>query len=135
MDLPGPAAVGEALAARAAHPALGYTGCDPRGRDLVADWYLSRHGVRVDPDWVMLLPVGPRTAVRLLLDALAAERDDHPGPVLLPRPSTAASPPPAAPPGFPARRCRLNCGPTATGCPQPSSGSGPAGQAAPPPCC
>ncbi|MEV4611273.1 aminotransferase class I/II-fold pyridoxal phosphate-dependent enzyme [Kitasatospora sp. NPDC049258] len=69
MDLPGPPAVGAALAARAGHGAFGYTVCDPGGRRLVADWYRRRHGVEVDPDWVMLLPFGPRTAVRLLLEA------------------------------------------------------------------
>ncbi|MFJ1702676.1 aminotransferase class I/II-fold pyridoxal phosphate-dependent enzyme [Kitasatospora sp. NPDC088346] len=69
MDLPGPPAIGEALAARARHGAFGYTVCDPGGRRLVADWYRRRHAVEVDPDWVMLLPFGPRTAVRLLLEA------------------------------------------------------------------
>ncbi|WP_377272445.1 MalY/PatB family protein [Peterkaempfera sp. SMS 1(5)a] len=83
MDLPGPAVVAEALTARMGHPALGYTVCDPRGRELVADWYRARHDVPVDPDWVLLLPFGPRTAVRLLLEAL---RDRVRGPVLLPTP-------------------------------------------------
>ncbi|WP_033822387.1 aminotransferase class I/II-fold pyridoxal phosphate-dependent enzyme [Kitasatospora sp. MBT63] len=69
MDLPGPPAIGAALAARAGHRAFGYTVCDPDGRQLVAEWYRRRHGVVVDPDWVMLLPFGPRTAVRLLLEA------------------------------------------------------------------
>ncbi|MFJ6216023.1 MalY/PatB family protein [Streptomyces sp. NPDC092296] len=86
MDLPGPPAVGAALAARVAHPALGYTVPDPRDRELVAAWYLARHGVAVDPDWVLLLPFGPRTAVRLLLETLLAAADRPPGPVLLPTP-------------------------------------------------
>ncbi|MFC8451108.1 aminotransferase class I/II-fold pyridoxal phosphate-dependent enzyme [Kitasatospora sp. NPDC057223] len=81
MDLPGPPAVAGALAARAAHRAYGYTLCDPRGRDLVARWYRARHSVDVDPDWVMLLPFSPRTALRLLLAAL-----DPAGPVLFPSP-------------------------------------------------
>lgn len=68
MDLPGPPAIATALAARARHPAYGYTVCDPRGREIVADWYRRRHGVEVDPDWVMLLPFSPRTALRLLLE-------------------------------------------------------------------
>ncbi|MER8182041.1 aminotransferase class I/II-fold pyridoxal phosphate-dependent enzyme [Kitasatospora sp. NPDC094015] len=71
MDLSGPPAVGAALAARAGHRAFGYTVCDPGGRQLVAAWYRRRHGVEVDPDWVLLLPFGPRTAVRLLLEAAA----------------------------------------------------------------
>lgn len=69
MDLPGPAAIGAALAARARHPAYGYTLPDPDGRELVADWYRRRHAVSIDPAWVLLLPFGPRTALRLLLDA------------------------------------------------------------------
>ncbi|MQS15198.1 aminotransferase class I/II-fold pyridoxal phosphate-dependent enzyme [Streptomyces kaniharaensis] len=70
MDLPGPPAVAEALERRARHRAYGYTACDPAGRELVARWYRSRHGVEIDPDWVLLLPFGPRTAVRLLLEAV-----------------------------------------------------------------
>ncbi len=81
MDLPGPPAVARALAARAAHRAYGYTVCDPRGRDLVSHWYRTRHGVTVDPAWVMLLPFSPRTAVRLLLETLTPA-----GPVLFPTP-------------------------------------------------
>ncbi|WP_371478232.1 aminotransferase class I/II-fold pyridoxal phosphate-dependent enzyme [Kitasatospora sp. NBC_00315] len=81
MDLPGPPAVAAALAARAAHPAYGYTRADPRGRELVADWYRARHRVGIDPDWVLLLPFSPRTALRLLLEALAPA-----GPVVLPTP-------------------------------------------------
>jgi len=79
MDLPGPPEIGAALAARSRHPAYGYTVCDPAGRELVADWYLRRHGVAVDPDWVLLLPFGPRTAVRLLLEAVGErERSGRP---------------------------------------------------------
>ncbi|MFI9326735.1 aminotransferase class I/II-fold pyridoxal phosphate-dependent enzyme [Kitasatospora sp. NPDC052868] len=81
MDLPGPPAVAEALARRAAHRAYGYTVCDPAGRGLVARWYLERHGAAVDPEWVLLLPFGPRTALRLLLEALRPT-----GPVLFPTP-------------------------------------------------
>ncbi|WP_030265229.1 aminotransferase class I/II-fold pyridoxal phosphate-dependent enzyme [Streptomyces sp. NRRL B-24484] len=71
MDLPGPAAIGAALAERARHPAFGYTVADPDGPRLVSDWYRRRHGAEVDPDWVLCLPCGPRTAMRLLLDAAA----------------------------------------------------------------
>ncbi|MFJ2577785.1 aminotransferase class I/II-fold pyridoxal phosphate-dependent enzyme [Kitasatospora aureofaciens] len=81
MDLPGPPAVAEALERRARHRAYGYTVCDPAGRGLVARWYRSRHGVEVDPDWVLLLPFGPRTAVRLLLEAVRPA-----GPVVFPTP-------------------------------------------------
>ncbi|MFF7991168.1 aminotransferase class I/II-fold pyridoxal phosphate-dependent enzyme [Kitasatospora xanthocidica] len=96
MDLPGPPAVARALARRARHRAYGYTVCDPSGRLLVADWYRARHGVEVDPDWVLLLPCGPRTALRVLLETVLSEtirpetvRPDaappHP-PVLFPTP-------------------------------------------------
>ncbi|MFD9127303.1 aminotransferase class I/II-fold pyridoxal phosphate-dependent enzyme [Kitasatospora sp. NPDC059571] len=78
MDLPGPPAIGAALAARASHPAYGYTVADPGGRALVADWYRRRHGVAVDPDWVLLLPFGPRTALRLLLSAAGTAGPDRP---------------------------------------------------------
>ncbi|MFJ9839434.1 aminotransferase class I/II-fold pyridoxal phosphate-dependent enzyme [Kitasatospora sp. NPDC101155] len=84
MDLPGPPAVAEALERRARHRAYGYTVCDPAGRSLVADWYRARHGVAVDPDWVLLLPCGPRTALRLLLDTLRPQ-----APVLFPTPEWA----------------------------------------------
>ncbi|WP_395293396.1 aminotransferase class I/II-fold pyridoxal phosphate-dependent enzyme [Kitasatospora hibisci] len=81
MDLPGPPAVARALERRARHRAYGYTVCDPADRELVADWYRVRHGVAVDPAWVLLLPFGPRTAVRLLLEAVRPT-----GPVLFPTP-------------------------------------------------
>ncbi|GGU96548.1 aspartate aminotransferase [Kitasatospora herbaricolor] len=84
MDLPGPPAVAEALAARAAHRAFGYTLCDPDGRELVSRWYRDRHKAAVDPDWVLLLPFSPRTALRLLLEAIAPA-----GPVLIPTPEWA----------------------------------------------
>ncbi|WP_082346197.1 aminotransferase class I/II-fold pyridoxal phosphate-dependent enzyme [Kitasatospora sp. MY 5-36] len=81
MDLPGPPAVAEALERRARHRAYGYTVCDPAGRALVADWYRTRHGAAVDPDWVLLLPCGPRTALRLLLETVRPQ-----APVLFPTP-------------------------------------------------
>ncbi|MFD8595471.1 aminotransferase class I/II-fold pyridoxal phosphate-dependent enzyme [Kitasatospora sp. NPDC059646] len=69
MDLPGPAAVGAALRVRAGHPAFGYPVAEAADRALVARWYRRRHGVEVPPEWVMLLPFAPGTAVRLLLEA------------------------------------------------------------------
>ncbi|MFD7902308.1 aminotransferase class I/II-fold pyridoxal phosphate-dependent enzyme [Kitasatospora sp. NPDC059747] len=81
MDLPGPPAVAEALTRRARHRAYGYTVCAPAGRELVTRWYRTRHGVAVDPDWVLLLPFGPRTAIRLLLEAVRPE-----APVAFPTP-------------------------------------------------
>ncbi|MGK4584341.1 aminotransferase class I/II-fold pyridoxal phosphate-dependent enzyme [Kitasatospora sp. HPMI-4] len=84
MDLPGPPEIGAALARRAEHAAYGYTACDPAGRELVATWYRERHGVVVDPDWVMLLPFGPRTALRLLFTVAGPRR-----PVAFPAPEWA----------------------------------------------
>ncbi|MDH6125355.1 aminotransferase class I/II-fold pyridoxal phosphate-dependent enzyme [Kitasatospora sp. GP82] len=81
MDLPGPPEIGAALAERAGHSAYGYTACDPAGRELVAAWYRERHGVTVDPDWVLLLPFSPRTALRLLFTAAGPRR-----PVAFPAP-------------------------------------------------
>ncbi|RKT11801.1 cystathionine beta-lyase [Streptomyces sp. 1114.5] len=90
MDLPGPPAIARALRQRADHRAYGYTVCDPAGRSLVADWYRARHGVEVDPDWVLLLPCGPRTALRILLETVR-ERAAHPDST---RPGAARSPAP-----------------------------------------
>ncbi|MFG2913566.1 aminotransferase class I/II-fold pyridoxal phosphate-dependent enzyme [Kitasatospora sp. NPDC048298] len=81
MDLPGPPAVAAALERRARHRAYGYTVCDLAGRTLVADWYRARHGAEVDPDWVLLLPCGPRTALRVLLETVRPQ-----APVLFPTP-------------------------------------------------
>ncbi|MEU9040159.1 MULTISPECIES: aminotransferase class I/II-fold pyridoxal phosphate-dependent enzyme [unclassified Kitasatospora] len=86
MDLPGPPAIAEALRQRARHHAYGYTVCDPAGRPLVADWYRARHGVDVDPDWVLLLPCGPRTALRVLLEAVRPDPGRPQPPVLFPTP-------------------------------------------------
>ncbi|ARF77645.1 aminotransferase class I/II-fold pyridoxal phosphate-dependent enzyme [Kitasatospora aureofaciens] len=86
MDLPGPPAVAEALERRARHRAYGYTVCDPAGRTLVADWYRTRHGAEVDPDWVLLLPCGPRTALRHLLETVRTDAAQPQPPVLFPTP-------------------------------------------------
>ncbi|MFJ9770988.1 aminotransferase class I/II-fold pyridoxal phosphate-dependent enzyme [Kitasatospora sp. NPDC101157] len=86
MDLPGPPAVAEALERRARHRAYGYTVCDPAGRTLVADWYRARHGADVDPDWVLLLPCGPRTALRLLLETVRTDAPRPQAPALFPTP-------------------------------------------------
>ncbi|WP_316525059.1 MalY/PatB family protein [Kitasatospora brasiliensis] len=86
MDLPGPPAIAEALERRARHRAYGYTVCDPAGRALVADWYRTRHDAAVDPDWILLLPCGPRTALRVLLESVLPDAARPQAPVLLPTP-------------------------------------------------
>ncbi|MEU3465246.1 aminotransferase class I/II-fold pyridoxal phosphate-dependent enzyme [Streptomyces sp. NPDC006733] len=85
MDLPGFPALFAALRERLGHPALGYSRVDPAARERVARWYGRRHGAAVDPDWVVLLPFGPRTAVRVVLDAAAAGPAPR-GPLLTPTP-------------------------------------------------
>lgn len=85
MDLPGFPALYAALRQRLDHHALGYTRADPAAREQVARWYARRHAAAIDPDWVVLLPFGPRTAVRVVLDAHAAGPAPR-GPVLTPSP-------------------------------------------------
>ncbi|MDF9811251.1 aminotransferase class I/II-fold pyridoxal phosphate-dependent enzyme [Streptomyces sp. SPB162] len=85
MDLPGFPALFAALRDRLDHHALGYTRADPAARERVARWYARRHAADIDPDWVVLLPFGPRTAVRVVLDAAAAGPAPR-GPVLTPTP-------------------------------------------------
>ncbi|MFJ7280245.1 aminotransferase class I/II-fold pyridoxal phosphate-dependent enzyme [Kitasatospora sp. NPDC098663] len=106
MDLPGPPAVAAALERRARHRAYGYTVCDPAGRALVARWYRSRHGVEVDPDWVLLLPCGPRTALRLLLETVRPQ-----APVLFPTPEWGGFAQLCRAAGLPYRELPLAAGP------------------------
>ncbi|GGO95952.1 aminotransferase class I/II-fold pyridoxal phosphate-dependent enzyme [Wenjunlia tyrosinilytica] len=87
MDLPGFPALFAALRERSLHPALGYTLPGPRSRELAVAWYRERFGARIDPDWLVQLPFGPRSAIRFLLDALTAGGARRPpGPVLAPAP-------------------------------------------------
>ncbi|MET8542236.1 aminotransferase class I/II-fold pyridoxal phosphate-dependent enzyme [Kitasatospora sp. NPDC004799] len=106
MDLPGPPAVAEALERRARHRAYGYTVCDPAGRTLVADWYRARHGAAVDPDWVLLLPCGPRTALRVLLETVRLR-----SPVLFPTPEWGGFAQLCRAAGLPYRELPLHLGP------------------------
>ncbi|MER7772752.1 aminotransferase class I/II-fold pyridoxal phosphate-dependent enzyme [Kitasatospora sp. NPDC096140] len=111
MDLPGPPAVAEALRRRADHRAYGYTVCDPAGRALVADWYRARHGVEVDPDWVLLLPCGPRTALRILLETVRADTGRPQPPVLFPTPEWGGFAQLCRAAGLPYRELPLHLGP------------------------
>ena len=56
MDLPAPAAVTRALAARAAHPIYGYTLFPDALFDALADWMRARHGWVIERDWVIMAP-------------------------------------------------------------------------------
>ncbi|MEV7024099.1 aminotransferase class I/II-fold pyridoxal phosphate-dependent enzyme [Kitasatospora sp. NPDC093558] len=117
MDLPGPPAVAEALARRARHRAYGYTVCDPAGRELVTRWYRTRHGVAIDPDWVLLLPFGPRTAVRLLLEAVRPE-----APVAFPAPEWGGFAQVCRAAGLPYRELPLDLAPALYVDPDPGPG-------------
>ncbi|WBP85824.1 aminotransferase class I/II-fold pyridoxal phosphate-dependent enzyme [Kitasatospora cathayae] len=111
MDLPGPPAVAEALERRARHRAYGYTVCDPAGRTLVADWYRARHGAEVDPDWVLLLPCGPRTTIRLLLETVRRDAAQPQAPVLFPTPEWGGFAQLCRAAGLPYRELPLHPGP------------------------
>ncbi|MFI9359853.1 aminotransferase class I/II-fold pyridoxal phosphate-dependent enzyme [Kitasatospora sp. NPDC053057] len=111
MDLPGPPAVAEALERRARHRAYGYTVCDPAGRTLVADWYRARHGAEVDPDWVLLLPCGPRTTLRLLLETVRSDAAHPQAPVLFPTPEWGGFAQLCRAAGLPYRELPLHLGP------------------------
>ncbi|MFH9348689.1 MalY/PatB family protein [Kitasatospora sp. NPDC017646] len=111
MDLPGPPAVAEALERRARHRAYGYTVCDPTGRALVADWYRARHGAEVDPDWVLLLPCGPRTTLRLLLETVRKDAEHPRAPVLFPTPEWGGFAQLCRAAGLPYRELPLRLGP------------------------
>ncbi|WP_295577834.1 MalY/PatB family protein [uncultured Lamprocystis sp.] len=56
MDLPAPAAVTRALAARAAHPVYGYTLFPDALFSALADWMRERHGWVIERDWVIMAP-------------------------------------------------------------------------------
>lgn len=56
MDFAAPACVLDALRARLEHPILGYTVIPPSTYEAIADWQWRRHGWRVEPDWISLLP-------------------------------------------------------------------------------
>ncbi|HNQ05203.1 MAG TPA: PatB family C-S lyase [Thiobacillaceae bacterium] len=56
MDLAAPACVRRALAARVAHPIYGYTHTDAEVYEAILDWQWRRHGWRVQPEWIVLLP-------------------------------------------------------------------------------
>ena len=56
MDFAAPAAVTEALVARAAHPVYGYTLFPDGLYEALIDWLKSRHGWRVEREWIVFCP-------------------------------------------------------------------------------
>lgn len=56
MDFAAPAAVTEALVARAAHPVYGYTLFPDSLYEALIDWLESRHGWQVEREWIILCP-------------------------------------------------------------------------------
>lgn len=56
MDFPTAPAITDALVARASHPTYGYTVHPASERLAEANWLKRRHGVTVDPDWILFSP-------------------------------------------------------------------------------
>ena len=56
MDFAAPAAVTDALLARAAHPVYGYTLFPPELVNSLIDWFAARHGWSIQPEWVVMAP-------------------------------------------------------------------------------
>lgn len=56
MDFAAPAAVTEALCARAAHPIYGYTQAPESVYAALIDWLKQRHGWEVAREWILLCP-------------------------------------------------------------------------------
>ncbi|MBE7526831.1 MAG: pyridoxal phosphate-dependent aminotransferase [Burkholderiales bacterium] len=74
MDFAAPAAVTEALVARAAHPVYGYTLFPDSLYEALMDWLESRHGWKVEREWIILCPgVVPSLSTSIL--ALSAPGD------------------------------------------------------------
>lgn len=56
MDFHCPEGVGKALVKRAQHNVFGYCKHDPGNQEAVARWMNTRHGARVEPEWVLTSP-------------------------------------------------------------------------------
>jgi cystathionine beta-lyase len=74
MDFATPSAVTEALIARAAHPIYGYTLFPDSLYTSLIDWLESRHGWRVDREWIILCP-GVMPSVNAAILALTKPDD------------------------------------------------------------
>ena len=56
MDFPSPPVVAKAVKKRLAHPFFGYTGDDTLLIDTICKWVSDRHGWKIEPDWILLMP-------------------------------------------------------------------------------
>ncbi len=45
-----------AIVERVEHGVFGYTFAPPEYRESISNWWMRRHGVRVDPDWIVHVP-------------------------------------------------------------------------------
>ena len=56
MDFPSPPEVSAAIEERTAHPFFGYAGEDKPLIETICEWVLHRHGWKIQPDWILLMP-------------------------------------------------------------------------------
>lgn len=56
MDFPSPSKVSTALEERIAHPFFGYAGEDKPLIETICKWVLKRHGWKIHPEWILLMP-------------------------------------------------------------------------------
>ncbi len=80
MDFAAPAAVTEALCARAAHPIYGYTQAPESVYAALIDWLEQRHGWEVAREWILLCP----GVVPSLTTAILALTEDNAGVIVQP---------------------------------------------------
>lgn len=74
MDFHVPQEVVDAIIARAAHGAFGYTVEMPGEKQAVVDWMRERHGLRIEPDWILSSP-GVVNSIRVAIGALTQPGD------------------------------------------------------------
>ncbi len=72
MDFPSPSEIVNALQDRISHPFFGY-GCeDEELREVIVDWITNRHGWKIQPDWLLIVPgvvTGMNWAIQSVLDS------------------------------------------------------------------
>ncbi len=56
MDFPSPPVVTDAINKRLAHPFFGYSGEDKQLTRTICNWVENRHGWKIEPEWVVLMP-------------------------------------------------------------------------------
>ncbi len=56
MDFASPPEVSAAIEERIAHPFFGYAGEDKPLIETICEWVFKRHGWKIQPDWIMLMP-------------------------------------------------------------------------------